>query len=173
MEHCNHHHHHHHHNMMERRLKKCCYVQPPVRESMKPQYKYKPSGIPFEDETVHRTSYMPIDAETAASCKPESMKPKQNLDLNKDLRMDTNTVHDLSYQPVKTKPRVTPPWAVKEKFTKPNIPMDLNTIYENSYQLPGTFKECDENAKNDEIVAWAENCDDIDGLVRIPDGPRY
>lgn len=158
--------------IMGKQLKKCCYIQPPVRGSMKPDLKYKQPTTPFEDETVHRTSYMPIDPELAQQCKLDSMKPNVSLDLNKDLKLDTNTVHNLSYQPVTTRAREIPPWAVKAKYQRPHTPMDLNTIYENSYQLPGIFTECGENADN-EIVVYAEHCDDIDGLIRLPQQPRY
>lgn len=157
---------------MERKLKKCCYVQPPVRENMKPNTKYQRPTAPFEDETVHRTSYMPIDPELAQNCKLDSMKPTANLDLNSNLKMDCNTVHNLSYQPVRTKPREIPPWAIRAKYKKPLTQMDLNTIYENSYRLPGQFMECGENADN-EIIAYAEHCDDIDGLIRLPNQPQY
>lgn len=90
---------------MGKKLKKCCYIQPPVRENMKPNLKYERPKTPFEDETVHRCSYMPINPEMALQCKMESMKPTVNLDLNRDLKMDTDTIHNLSYQPVITKPR--------------------------------------------------------------------
>lgn len=156
---------------MQKKLKKCCYIQPAVRENMRPNRKYQRPTIPFEDETVHRTSYMPISPEIAKVCKLDSMKPNRNLDLNRHLKMDTDTVHNLSYQPVKTRARVIPPWALKSKFSRPIIPMDLNTIYENSYQLPGKFVECDENADENMIVVFAEKCDDIEGLVKLPDGP--
>lgn len=151
----------------EKILKKCCYIQPAVRENMKPQLKYRQPIEPFSDETVHRTSYMPIDAETIKNCKSESMKPMQNLNLNPNLRMDTDTVQNLSYQPVKTRPRVDPPWATPLKYVRPIVPMDLNTIYDNSYRLPGRFAECDENAPENAIVTYAEDCHDIEGLVRI------
>lgn len=156
----------------EKKLKKCCYVQPPVRENMKPDRKYQRPTTPFEDETVHRTSYMPIDSELAKLCKLDSMKPNHNVNLNRHLKMDTDTIHNLSYQPVITKPRVIPPWAIKSKFIRPQVPMDLNTIYENSYRLPGTFVECDENADKNVIVTYAEECHDIEGLIRLPDGPH-
>lgn len=156
----------------ENSLKKCCYVQPPKRENMAPKLRYKRPTTPFEDETVHRTSYMPIDADLAQQCRIESMKPNANINLNQDLKMDTDTVHNLSYQPVKTKPRTTPPWAKKASFIKPNIPMDLHTIYENSYRLPGVFVECDESADKNVIVTYAEHCDDIEGLIQYPHEPH-
>lgn len=110
----------------EKKLKKCCYLQPAVRENMKPKRKYKRPMEPFSDETVHRTSYMPIDAKTLKDCQAESTKPMHNLNLNPHLKMDTDTVQNLSYQPVQTRPRVNPPWAEKKKFNKPVVPMDCN-----------------------------------------------
>lgn len=155
-----------------RKLKKCCYLQPEVRENMKPRIAYKRPTIPFEDETVHRTSYMPISPQMARQCKLDSMRPNLQLDLNKNLKMDTDTTHSLSYMPVNTRPRTTPPWALKQKFLRPLIPMDLNTIYENSYQLPGRFVECDEGNQNPNlIVAYAEDCSDLQG-IKLPDGPH-
>lgn len=151
-----------------KKLKKCCYIQPAVRESMRPKSKYERSTLPFDDETVHRASYLPIGRELAQQCRLDSMRPMSNLDLNTNLKMDTDTIHNLSYMPLKVKPKVTPPWAVRAGFVRPNIPMDLNTIYGNSYLLPGTFKECDEDAKEPQIVIYAEECDDIDGLIRVP-----
>lgn len=155
-----------------KKLKKCCYVQPEVRENMKPKSAYKRPTAPFMDETVHRASYIPIDPETSKHCKPDSMKPSGQVNLNEHLKMDTDTVHQLSYQPVKTTPRVTPPWAFKKQFVRPLVPMDLNTIYENSYRLPGIFVECDENSDKNVIVTYAEHCEDIDGLIKLPEGPH-
>lgn len=152
-----------------KKLKKCCYVQPEVRPNMKPNLKYVRPTTPFEDETVHRASYIPIDPETLKTCKSNSMKPKRGIDINQNLRMDTDTVHQLSYQPIKPKPRQIPPWARKAKYERPLVPMDCNTIYENSYRLPGTFVECDENSDQNVIVTYAEECEDIEGLVQVPE----
>lgn len=55
----------------------------------------------------------------------------------------SDTVTSLSYQPIKVSPKVTPPWAI-QRFLKPSTPMASDTIYKTSYQLPGTFEECDE-----------------------------
>lgn len=154
----------------EQNFKKCCYLQPERRKNMKPNRKYRRPMEPFSDETVHRTSYLPIDPKTLKECQAESTRPTHNINLNSHLKMDTDTVQNLSYQPVVTRARQTPPWAVKKKFKQPVIPMDLSTIYENSYQLPGRFVECDENAPANAIVTYAVDCGDIEGLVRIPDG---
>lgn len=111
-------------------LKKCCYVQPPVRESMK------------------------------LATTLDSLS-------DKNLKLDTDTVHKLSYQPVDTKQRLNPTWAMKPGYEKPTTPMDLKTIYANSYRLPGKFVECIEGAPNNLIVIYAENCNDIDGLTQV------
>lgn len=155
-----------------KKLKKCCYIQPAIRESMKPDLQYSQPTTPFDDDTVHRLSYMPIDAKTAQECRLESMKLKANLDLNHDLKMDTNTIMNLSYQPNPVHPREVPRWAMKDQFVKPDTPMDLSTIYQNSYQLPGRFAECDEGAPDNVIVTYAENCEEIDGLIQYP-GPHH
>ncbi|XP_031632864.1 stabilizer of axonemal microtubules 1-like [Contarinia nasturtii] len=211
-----------------RKLKKCCYVQPPVRESIKPSVKYQRSTIPFNDKTTSRSDYLPIDDETmrllqadqelAKKSKADEMKTKypyrstipfndkttsrlsyQPIDdetmrllkadqelakkskahlmkakyphLNANIKMDTDTIHNLSYQPVATKPKETPPWAKNAKYRRSQIPMDLNTIYEYSYRLPGKFVECGDDADKNIIVTYAENCEDIEGLIRLPDGP--
>lgn len=153
--------------MSDLKLKKCCYIQPPVRESMKLKETYEQPTAPFEDETVHRASYLPIDRMTAKECRMDSIKPMSGSLLDSSLNMDTNTVYKLSYQPVNTKQRINPPWALKSKYKKPTIPMDLSTIYAGSYRLPGKFIECDEWATDNLIVTYAENCDDIDGLIRV------
>lgn len=152
-----------------KKLKKCCYVQPPVRESMKLKEAYELPTEPFEAETVHRASYLPIDPKTMAEGRMDAVKPALMSDsfFDSNLKMDTNTVYRSSYQPVNTKPKVNPPWALKSKYEKPAIPMDLNTIYAGSYRLPGKFVECDEGAPDNLIVAYAEHCDDIDGLIRV------
>lgn len=212
-----------------RKLKKCCYVQPPVRQSMKPTVKYQRSSTPFNDKTTFRSSYLPIDREIAKKSKSDSMKlkptqhtiPLDNVDdetmrllqsdqelrkrskipftdetttgsdylpidqelakkfkavsmkpkhehIMPDIKLDTDTIHNLSYQPIETKRRETPPWAAKKTFSRSKIPMDLNTIYEYSYRLPGKFVECGDDVDKNVIVTYAENCDDIEGLIRIP-----
>lgn len=117
-----------------KQLKKCCYIQPPVRESMKLKEIYEQPTEPFDDETVHRASYLPIDPMTSKQCRMDAVKPMADTILHPSIKMDTNTVYALSYQPVNTKQRVTPPWALKSKYKKPAIPMDLNTIYAGSYR---------------------------------------
>lgn len=133
-------------------------MQPLVRESMKLKEIYERPIAPFENETVHRASYLPIDSKTAEECRMDSMKPMADSFLDSSIKMDTNTVHKLSYQPVNTKQRIDPPWALKPTYQKPENPMDLNTIYAGSYRLPGKFVECDEGA---------EECDNIDGLIQV------
>lgn len=150
-----------------KKLKKCCYQQPPLRKSMKLSESYKQPTVPFQHETVHRASYLPIDSKTAKEYRMHSTKPTAETFSKPNIGMDLNTVHKLSYQPVNTKHRDNPPWALKSIYQKPNISMDLNTIYANSYRLPGKFVECDEGAPDNLIVTYAENCDDIDGLIRV------
>lgn len=151
-------------DLKPKKLKKCCYIQPPVRESMKLKEIYEPPAAPFDDETVYRASYMPIDAKEAEVSRGHAIKPMAEPFSDSNIKMDTNTVYKLSYQPVKAKPRIAP---LKSTFEKPAIPMDLNTIYSGSYRLPGKFVECDEGAPENLIVTYAENCDDIDGLIRV------
>lgn len=150
-----------------KKLKKCCYVQPPVRKSMKLSQTYERPMEPFQDETVHRASYLPIDSETAKECRMNSAKPMFDTFSDSNLKMDTDTVHKLSYQPVDTMRRVNPTWAIKSPYQKPTTSMDLNTIYANSYRLPGKFVECDAGAPDNLIVTYAVNCADIDGLIRV------
>lgn len=156
-----------------KKLKKCCYIQPPVRQSMKLKETYEPPTEPFADVTVHSSSYMPIDPKTAAESRMHSKMPMSGSILEPDLKMDLNTVHRLSYQPVNTKQKVNPPWAFKSEYEKPSIPMDLKTIYAGSYGLPGKFVECDEGAPDNLIVTYAEHCDDIDGLIRFHGLQKY
>lgn len=151
-----------------KQLKKCCYIQPPVRESMKLKALYEQPTEPFADETTYHGAYLPIDPKTAADCQMDAVKPMSDA-LQSNVQMDMNTVYRLSYQPVETKQRVIPSWALKSKYEQPAIPMDLNTIYGGSYMLPGKFVECDEGAPDNLIVTYAENCDDIEGLIRVHD----
>lgn len=154
-----------------KKLKKCCYIQPPVRESMMKKEEYERPTAPFDDETVYRASYLPIDPETANDLQVHLKKPEVELCLVANVKMDSDTVYNLSYKPVDTKQREDPPWALKNtKYQKPNQPMDLNTIYEHSYRLPGKFVECDEGAPDNLIVTYAEECNDIEGLIQVP-GP--
>lgn len=154
-------------DLKPKKLKKCCYIQPPVRESMKLKDTYERPTALFADETVYRGSYLPIDSKTAKDCRMDSMKPILDSLLDPSIKMDTNTVNKLSYQPVNTKKRIDPTWALKPTYHTPQIPMNLNTIYADSYRLPGKFVECDDGTTENLIVTYAEECNDIDGLIRI------
>lgn len=122
---------------------------------------------PFQDATVHRASYLPIDSKTAKEYRMNSVKPTSQTFSRPHIKLDTNTVYNLSYRPVNTKQRDNPPWALKSTYQRPEMSMDLHTIYANSYRLPGKFVQCDEGAPDHLIVTYAANCDDIDGLIRV------
>lgn len=77
---------------------KKCYVQPPVRKSMAPLNTYKKSDLPFEENTVHKLSFLPIDWESAKGCRSSPIIPKGNLEPNPHIKMETDSVTTLSYQ---------------------------------------------------------------------------
>lgn len=143
-------------------LKKCCYEQPPVREPFKPNVLQDGSTSPFAFDTVHRTSYLPWDASRFASLRGKTFKPETNLHTDSDIPMEKDTVMNLSYQPVFPLDRRDQMWDFKSELIKPDGPMASETIYRESYRLPGRFVECDEeNMTKNMIVVYAEDCDEI------------
>lgn len=79
--------------------KKLCYIQPPVAKCFRPAMTRK-SLAPIQDATVHKTSFLPIDSETAKLCRMPITKPDGNLNLNKHIKMEDKTVTSISYQPI-------------------------------------------------------------------------
>lgn len=57
------------------------YVQPPRRESCKPIVRYQRPSIPMTSDTVNKTSFDFIDAETAKSCRMPPVMPVGQLRL--------------------------------------------------------------------------------------------
>lgn len=145
-------------------LKKCCYEQPPVREPfiLNVSQDIK-STSPFAFDTVHRTSYLPWDPSHLASLRGKTFKPETNLHtVNSDIPMEKDTVMNLSYQPVFPLERKDQMWDSKSELNKPDGPMASETIYRESYRLPGRFVECDEeNINKNMIVVYAEDCDEV------------
>lgn len=143
-------------------LKKCCYEQPAMRQSFKPNILQYKSTSPFATDTVHRASYLPWDASRLASLRGKTFKPEMNLHIDSDMPMEKDTVMNLSYQPVFPLERKDQMWDSKSELNKPDGPMASETIYSESYRLPGRFVECDEeDITKNMIVVYAEDCDEI------------
>lgn len=135
---------------------KCCCIQLPMSDSCEPNTSCS--------EIMEKCCYIQCakgdSCERVTCCQPSkilknyiqppkrlSFKPASSQ-LSTEPVEDT-TVYSASYLPVETKAKVDPPWNSKHPFVQPTIPMALSTIYENSYKLPGIFKEYDKNgAKN-------------------------
>lgn len=88
--------------------KKICYVQPEIRQSMRPVIGYKQPTLPFLVDTIQKTSYLPIDSNSAAKCKMKSIRPIQNINSNASIKMDSNSITSLSYQPINNFIRAQP-----------------------------------------------------------------
>lgn len=80
--------------------KKLRYIQPPVRELMRPALKYVQPTIPIDSETIQKASFIPYDAALAAQCRSPSVKPISNLNIDRDIKIDDDTVTSLSYPPI-------------------------------------------------------------------------
>lgn len=75
------------------------YIQPPVREMIRPPISYKRPTIPIDCETVHKTSFVPIDRDVALQCRLPAAIPEPNLNMNRDVKIDTETVTSISFPP--------------------------------------------------------------------------
>lgn len=144
-------------------LKKCCYEQPQVREPFKPiSLQEKLSDSPFAFDTIQRSSYLPWDPARMASYRGKTFKPESSLHTNSDTPMEKDTVMNLSYQPVFPLERKDHTWNSKSEFEKSKAAMESDTVYRESYRLPGRFVECDEeNISKSMIVVYAEDCNDV------------
>lgn len=80
--------------------KKMRYVQPPVREMIRPPIKYKQPTIPIDCETVHKASFLPIDRDVALQCRLPAAVPEPNLSMNREVKLDTETVTSISFPPI-------------------------------------------------------------------------
>lgn len=80
--------------------KKLRYVQPPVREIMRPAAAYQPPTIPIDCETVQKTSYTHIDEKIARQCRLPPAIPELNLNTNPDVKIDSQTVTSISFGPI-------------------------------------------------------------------------
>lgn len=90
-------------NVMQRNVvngKKMRYVQPPVREMIRPPISYKQPTIPIDSDTVHKTSYLPIDRAVALLCRLPPATPEPNLGMNREVKMDSQTVTSTSFPPI-------------------------------------------------------------------------
>lgn len=76
------------------------YVQPPVREMIRPPVAYQQPTIPVDCETVHKASFLPIDPDVAMQCRLPPAKPETNLNMNRDVKIDSETVTSISYPPI-------------------------------------------------------------------------
>lgn len=77
--------------------RRLCYVQPTVREMIRPPALYKRPSMPIENDTVHNTSYLPIDRDLAKQCRMSAISPEANLSLNPHIKMEKDTVTSISY----------------------------------------------------------------------------
>lgn len=80
--------------------KKLRYIQPPVREMIRPPISYVQPTIPIDSETVHKASYIPIDQEVALQCRLPPAKPENSLGMGREVKLDTDTVTSTSYPPI-------------------------------------------------------------------------
>lgn len=76
------------------------YVQPPVREMIRPPITYEAPTIPIDSETVHKASFLPIDRDVALQCRLPSIRPESNFNTNPGVKIDTETVTSLSFPPI-------------------------------------------------------------------------
>lgn len=118
--------------MSERKTKKIVYIQPPVRESIKPKINFKPSDLPFATETITGASFSPIDAKLASQCKADAIRPETNFKFNPDLKMDTDTVTGLSYQHIEDVYR-EPPFINSSQMPKPQGPIQTMTTQKHDF----------------------------------------
>lgn len=65
-------------------------------------------------------------------------------------------------------PPVRPPFKRSTPYNRSEVPMSTETVYSESYRLPGRFVECDENHTNHTFVAFARNCDEVRSLTEKP-----
>lgn len=88
--------------------KRFCYVQPEVRPSIRPKINYKQPTLPFATDTVHKTSYLPIDPSLAKKCKMNAIRPIVSTNNNRNIKMADATVTSISFQPINCYQRIHP-----------------------------------------------------------------
>lgn len=86
-----------HSNRNQPRLR---YVQPPVREMIKPEISYKRPSIPISSATVYNDSFPQIDKNLAAECRQSAIKPDTSLNIDRNILMEKDTVTKSSYPPL-------------------------------------------------------------------------
>lgn len=140
--------------------KKCCYEQPPVRELLNTSK--GELTVPFPFHTVHRSSYLPHDLSQLASFRGKTFRPEPNLRTNSGIPMEKDTVMNLSYQPTFPIGRNSEMWDPNQSESiQPYAPMASETVYRESYGLPGRFVECDEqNMTKNMMSVYAQDCDE-------------
>lgn len=84
-----------------------CYVQPAVRESMRPKINYKRPDLPFAADTVHKNSYLPFDS-AAVKGRALPIRPIVNFNANPHIKMDTESVTVLSFPLISGHDRIGP-----------------------------------------------------------------
>ncbi|KAL1450144.1 hypothetical protein WDU94_002594 [Cyamophila willieti] len=106
------------------------YIQPAKPQSYKPTQVYMPPTEKFPSETIHNTSYQPIDPETRRHCRPIGGPPKDNLTMCGPF--DHNTTHRMSYGPL---PCVEPAqrYYPREHDLKGRGPMQDMTTYRHDF----------------------------------------
>jgi hypothetical protein len=79
-------------------FKKRRYVQPPRRQSFRPNVAYKKPSIPMSTETIYRKSFEGVDSSTAMCCRPSPYNPSGFLRIPGG-PFEKETVTKMSFQP--------------------------------------------------------------------------
>ncbi|XP_034943844.1 uncharacterized protein [Chelonus insularis] len=112
----------------------------------KPKDNFGFSSSPLESSTTHKLSYFPNDFKDLI--KNKSFKPPMSRVYQPpDVPFNGETTMQLSYQPVEAVIPQGKPWATGSGYHPPFIPMEDNTIYNQSYIPPGTLEpvSCDKS----------------------------
>lgn len=78
------------------------YVQPAVRQPIKPFASYQRPEIPINSTTVYNTSFIDIDQRTANQCRMPPIKPDSSLSTDGNVPMERDSVMKSSYPPIKS-----------------------------------------------------------------------
>ncbi|XP_026675213.1 stabilizer of axonemal microtubules 1 [Ceratina calcarata] len=107
----------------------------PVSPDLRREDSLATACAPFEKCTTYKLSYINNDK---CLLPLPSYAPDRTYRPS-DVPMTTETIMQLSYQPVDGVTPVDKPWAEQPRYQVPTTPMDDNTTYNCSYMLPGTL----------------------------------
>lgn len=103
-------------------------------DPIRPERQIFMSNAPLSDLTTNRMSYLPNGGVEMVA----KILPKNNIERATG-RMENNTIHKMSYQPVPTMEKMATPWADKMKYCPPTDRFADDTVYRMSYDAPGEW----------------------------------